>query len=267
MKIQSTVKLLGIPFDANSSFLRGCSSGPDAIRLIHEQGASNAYTEGGKLLEMGRNLLDLGDLHFASDAAPTAHKLICDEIQKHISDGSKLISLGGDHSITFPIIKAFHKFFSELHILHFDAHGDLYHDFQNNYYSHASPFARIMENGLATSITQVGIRTLTHHQREQAEKFQLNIIEMKDFDFHFLDELQAPLYISFDIDVLDPAFAPGVSHHEPGGLSVRTAIKCLQSLNVNIVGADIVEYNQNRDINQVTAAVGYKILKEIWSLM
>ena len=193
--------------------------------------------------EIGVNLLDQDDISFPTDDPASAHKLIGEAVQEHLSDGSKLISLGGDHSITYPIIEVFNKVYPELHILHFDAHADIYENFQDNYYSHASPFARIMENNLATSLTQVGIRTLTTHQREQIKKYQVRVVEMKAFNLDFIQKLSGPLYISFDLDVLDPAYASGVSHQEPGGLSVRSALACLQNLDVNIVGADIVEYN------------------------
>ena len=86
---------------------------------------------------------------------------------------------------------------------------------------------------------------------------------MKDFNLDFVKTLKEPLYISLDLDVLDPAFAPGVSHHEPGGLTTRTLISIIQSINVPIVGADIVELNPKRDINNMTAMVAYKLFKEL----
>jgi arginase family enzyme len=95
------------------------------------------------------------------------------------------------------------------------------------------------------SLTQVGIRTLNRHQKEQANKYGVKVIEMKNFNFDFLQTLQSPLYVSLDIDVLDPAYAPGVSHHEPGGLSTRDLIRIIQNIGVNIVGADLVEYNRS----------------------
>ena len=129
------------------------------------------------------------------------------------------------------------------------------------------PFARLMESGKINSLTQVGIRTFNTHQREQAERFGVEVIEMKDFDFRFIENLQSPLYISLDLDVLDPAFAPGISHHEPGGMSTRELIKIIQNITVEIVGADIVEYNPVRDVNNMTAMVGYKLMKELVAKM
>ena len=120
-------------------------------------------------------------------------------------------------------------------MLHLDAHADLYHNFENNPFSHASPFARLMEKGILKSLIQVGIRTFNTHQKEQANKFGVKVIEMKDFNYDFIKTLQAPLYISLDLDVLDPAFAPCISHHESGGLSTRELINILQSIAIEIV--------------------------------
>ena len=171
--------------------------------------------------------------------------------------------MGGDHSITYPILKAHHKKYGQVDILHIDAHADLYDNFEGDKYSHACPFARIMEDKLATRLVQIGIRTLSKHQAEQADKFGVEIIQMKDFDINKLPEFKNPIYLSLDIDGLDPAFAPGVSHHEPGGLSTREVLSIIQKINVPIIGADIVEYNPTRDINDMTAMVSAKILKEI----
>ena len=93
------------------------------------------------------------------------------------------------------------------------------------------------------------------------------MIEMKNFTIDFITGLKGPLYISLDIDVLDPAFAPGISHHEPGGLSTRQLLQIIQSINVEIAGADIVEYNPFRDVNNMTAMVAYKLLKELIAKM
>ncbi len=170
---------------------------------------------------------------------------------QELSALDKLIILGGDHSISFPIIEAYSTKFKDLNVLHFDAHGDLYHNFDDNPYSHASPFARLMEKGILKSLTQVGIRTLNTHQKEQVELFNVRVVEMKNFNLDFVKSLQSPLYISLDLDVLDPAFAPGVSHHEPGGLSTRELIDILHAIPVSIVGADIVEYNPVRDLHNM----------------
>jgi arginase len=261
------IKLIGIPFDANSSFLKGPSFAPQRIRLMDKEGSANAFSESGLEIQMNREYTDCGDIYFKDTNPKKAFNTIKTKINNLLKDNSKVISIGGDHSISYPVISAFADKFEGLNILHLDAHADLYDNFDNNPYSHASPFARLMESGKIKSLTQVGIRTLNTHQREQAQKFGVNIIEMKDFDFNFIQNLQSPLYISLDLDVLDPAFAPGISHHEPGGMTTRELIKIIQSLSVDIVGADIVEYNPIRDVNNMTAMVGYKMLKELMAKM
>lgn len=261
------IKLLGVPCDMHSSFLKGPAKAPSSIRMRHESGASNPSNEFGGYLEFGGNLIDCGDIAFDSDDPGEVHRQIVNEVSSHLGDGSRLIVLGGDHYITFPVIEAYAKYYKTIHVLHFDAHSDLYENFEDNYYSHASPFARILEQGFITSLTQVGLRTLCKHQRDQIHRYQVKVLEMKDFYPDFLRNLDGPLYLSLDLDVLDPAFAPGVSHHEPGGLSVRELIECLHHISVPVIGADIVEYNPDRDHHHMTGMVAYKLLKEIWGIM
>ncbi|HUM46153.1 MAG TPA: agmatinase [Chitinophagales bacterium] len=261
------IKLIGIPFDANSSYLRGPALAPSRIRQMDIDGSANAFSENGVEIKEGVNYLDGGDLHFESDDPAAAFSLIRKRIEEQLSGNSKIICLGGDHSVSFPLIHAYASFYQPLHVLHIDAHADLYDAFGNNPFSHASPFARIMEKGLVNSLTQAGIRTLNTHQRQQAKRFNVRIIEARHFEDDFIETLQGPLYISLDMDVLDPAFAPGVSHHEPGGLSTREVIRMIHRIKVPVVGADIVEYNPLRDINNMTAMVAYKMFKELVSVM
>lgn len=261
------IRLIGIPYDNNSSFLKGPSLAPPRIRLMDSDGSANSFAENGLEIKNAVNYLDEGDIAFTDINPAKAFTTIKQKIKHLLTNDDKVISLGGDHSISYPVIDAFTEKYETLNILHLDAHADLYDNFDNNPYSHASPFARIMETGKINALTQVGIRTLNTHQKEQAEKFGVKIIEMKNFSFDFITTLKSPLYISLDMDVLDPAFAPGISHHEPGGISSRELITIIQRITVPIVGADIVEYNPVRDINNMTAMVAYKLLKELISKM
>jgi len=263
-----TVSLLGIPFDANSSFLRGPARAPQLIREALYSDSSNLWTEDGFGFDLGRTgaLHDAGDLDLPESSIP-AFAAIESAVWRTLGLGHPLISLGGDHSITYPIIKGFRPRWPDLTILHFDAHPDLYDELGGNRHSHACPFARIMENKLAQRLVQVGIRTMNSHQAEQAKKFGVEVITMRELHRFAELKLEGPLYISFDVDVLDPAFAPGVSHYEPGGMSVREALNCIQSLQAQIVGADIVEYNPTRDLHTQTAMVCAKLLKEIAAAM
>ena len=140
-------------------------------------------------------------------------------------------------------------------------------EFEGDRFSHACPFARVMENHLADRLVQVGIRTLTPHLRAQAERFGVEVIDMHAFASGQRPEVDGPVYLSLDLDALDPAFAPGVSHWEPGGLTTRDVITIIQSLGGRLIGADVVEYNPVRDPSGVTAMVAAKLVKEIASRM
>jgi len=256
--------LLGIPFDAYSSYLRGAGDAPPRIREALRCDASNSWSESSVDLGAADAYADAGDLAFSDQ---NAFEAIEAGVGALIEQGQRLVSLGGDHSITYPIVKAFARRYPELTIFHFDAHPDLYDEFDGNRLSHACPFARIMEAGLAKRLVQVGIRTINRHQREQAERFGVDVIEMRSLGTFDRFKAVGPVYVTFDMDVLDPAFAPGVSHREPGGMSVREAIAHLHAIEGEIVGADLVEYNPVQDIGGITAKVAAKILKEILGKM
>ena len=258
--------LLGIPLDVNSSYLRGPAAAPPKIREAFRTEASNQWSELG--IDVG-GFADAGDLQL-SNSSPRVDQDFA-EIERAVGallekDG-RPVSLGGDHSVTYPILKAFGPQYPELTIIHFDAHPDLYDEFEGSRVSHACPFARIMENRLAKRLVQIGIRTMNGHQRQQAEKFGVEIVQMSALPAYDRLRIGGQVYISFDMDVLDPAFAPGISHHEPGGMTVREAIAHLHAIEGTIVGADIVEYNPARDIAGMTAMVAAKILKEILGKM
>ena len=204
---------------------------------------------------------DAGDLNLVD--VPDAWVAVQDAIEVLLEHELRPICLGGDHAITYPIVKGFRSQYDKLSILHFDAHPDLYDNFENNLHSHASPFARIMENNLADRLVQVGIRTATGHQREQADRFGVEMIEMKDLPDKLHIEFDGPVYVSVDIDGLDPACAPGVSHPEPGGLSTRQVLDVIHTFEGKLVGADIVEVNPRKDVHNITAVVAAKIVKEI----
>ena len=254
--------LIGFRSDENSSFMKGAAEAPPQIRAALRSEAWNMTSENG--VELDSVFFDAGDVE---PPASGMFSLIENSIYTLLSDGLAPVSLGGDHSITYPIIRAFSKKYSELNILHFDAHPDIYDNFKGNRLSHASPFARIMEEKLVKRLVQVGVRTATAHQREQIKKFGVETIEMRDFKEGLQFDFNSPLYISFDVDALDPAYAPGVSHREPGGLSTRQVVDIIQRLRGKVVGADIVEFNPRMDPLHVTGTVCAKILKEISARM
>jgi arginase len=124
-----------------------------------------------------------------------------------------------------------------------------------------------MEEGLAKRLVQIGVRTLNRHQREQADRFGVEIIEMKDWAQNRVLAFDGPVYLSLDLDALDPAYAPGVSHQEPGGFTTRQVIDTLLALEADVTGADIVEFNPRRDLGHLTENLSAKLAKEIAARM
>jgi arginase len=260
-----TVALIGIPFDEYSSFMRGPAKAPAVIRRVLHNGASNLFAENGIDLDGHPGFCDLGDLTLPEGEDAIA--AIQTAIEKLVAARARVLALGGDHAVTFPVVDAMARVHEGLTILHLDAHPDLYETYAGNRFSHACPFARILETGRVRRLIQVGVRGMNDLQRRQVEKYGVTCIEMKDFQPDMPMKLEGPLYISLDMDVLDPAYAPGVSHHEPGGMATRDVLKLIQSIQCPIVGADIVEYNPDRDVNEITAAVAAKFLKELAGIM
>jgi agmatinase len=254
-----SIQLVGIPFDGKSSFLRGAAGGPSGIRKALHDGSSNYTSEND--VDIREILEDTGDLEINS------YEDIFPELGRLLQKDVPAVILGGDHSITYPIIKTLNTLQDDFDLLLFDAHSDLYHEYEGDLYSHACPFARIMEEGLVKRLVQVGIRTGNEHLREQAGKFGVEIIPMNRLELLNDLEFSRNLYISVDLDGFDPAYAPGVSHYEPGGLVPREVINFIQSLSVSVIGADIVELNPGRDHHGMTAALASKILKELCGKM
>ncbi len=257
--------LLGVPHDASSSYLRGPAQAPPRIREALHSPSSNLSTESGRSLADASWWRDAGDLALPSPATIRAD--IEAGVTQVIDAGGRPLVLGGDHSVTYPVVRAVAAAHGPFTLLHFDAHADLYDELDGDRHSHACPFARIMEAGLVSRLVQVGIRTLNAHQREQAARFGVEVIDMRPVAAGVRPQLSGPVYVSLDLDVLDPAFAPGVSHWEPGGLSTRELLTMLQAIDGPIIGADLVEYNPLRDPTGLTGMVAAKVLKELLDAM
>jgi arginase len=255
----STPTLIGVPYDASSSFLEGAADAPPLIRQALWSPAGNSWSELG--IDIEPHLDDAGDVSFEPGCDP--REVITAAVAALFDRRRCPIVLGGDHSITYPVMRAVFRALGSVTMLHIDAHPDLYDEFEGDRYSHACPFARIMEERLAGRLTQVGIRAANGHLREQAARFGVDVITMRDWMGGMRPVVREPVYVSIDLDGIDPAFAPGVSHQEPGGLSVRDVIDIIQRLPVPIVGADVVEYNPHQDPTRVTAIVAAKLVKEI----
>eukprot|EP00897_Mesotaenium_endlicherianum_P009686 jgi/Mesen1/8746/ME000052S08170 len=274
----ATAALLGVPLGHNSSFLQGPAFAPPRIREAIWCGSTNSTTEEGLELKDPRVLSDCGDVAVQE----VRDSGVADEpLMRMISDAIKLVMaeapfrplvLGGDHSIAFPSVRAVAEALGgPVDVLHIDAHPDIYDRFEGNYFSHASSFARIMEHGYARRLIQVGLRSINEEGRAQGRKFGVEQYEMRTFhrDRHLLENLELGegakgVYVSIDVDCLDPAFAPGVSHIEPGGLAFRDVLNILHGLKGDIVGGDVVELNPQRDtVDGMTAMVAAKLVREL----
>jgi arginase len=262
---QPAIAVAGICYDQQSSCMPGAAGAPDRIREAFYAASTNQCCENGLDLANVNCLLDAGNKRPKNGAGWLAEiETFAAEL---LAKGLKTVFLGGDHAIAYPLVRAHANKYANLTVLHFDAHADLYDTFNGSRYSNACPFARIMEENLARKLIQIGIRTLTPHQREQAARWNVDIYEMTARETFKPPDAGAPIYISLDMDVLDPAFAPGVSHPEPGGFSTRELLDVIQGIDAPIVGADIVEYNPLRDPTGITAMVAAKLLKELIAKM
>lgn len=256
-----TFHLIGLPTDCNSSFTRGPAAAPQAIRSALWSDRGNLAAEDGQ--EIGHDFLleDRGDLPLTETAGDDA--IIRAAVSESLGAEAIPLLLGGDHAVSFPVVEAIAARHGPVNILHFDAHPDIYDDFEGNPRSHASPFARILEAGHCRRLVQVGIRTLNRHCRQQAERFGVEIVPIADFSPGKVPVLDGPLYVSLDLDGIDPSEAPGVSHPEPGGLRTREVLAVLHAQTAQIVGADVVELNPRFDSNDRTAILAAKLVREI----
>lgn len=261
----AAVAVLGFPTDSNSSHLRGPAKAPARIRLAMNDAGSNSFSESELDLAAPGVFEDLGDVALREDERDLA--TIEAAIAAQLALGRHVLSLGGDHSITYPIVRAYAGRYPGLRIVHVDAHPDLYPVFGGNRYSHACPFARILEDTSVAGLTQIGIRTMSAPQREIADRYGVRVYGPSQIEEACSQLPGGPVYVSVDLDGLDPAFAPGVSHREPGGVSVRDVLDVLARIPGPVVGCDVVELNPDQDVQDMTATVAAKFAKEFIARM
>jgi len=261
----SKVTLIGFPYDASSSFLRGAASAPSLIRQALFSPATNSWSEVQIDVINEGILFDAGDIVTLNETC--VREQVEDQITQIFESGGLPLSLGGDHSLTFPILCALGQRYSDLTLVQFDAHPDLYDEFEGDRFSHACQFARIMEKNLVRRLVQIGIRTMNKHQQIQADRFGIEVIDMRAWERGIRPALGGKIYLSIDMDAFDPAFAPGVSHREAGGLTSRDVINAIQILPGKLIGADIVEFNPTQDSSGITAHLCAKLVKELVSRM
>jgi arginase len=195
------ISLLGVPNDDNSSSLKGPAEAPEFIRRELQSDGQSSWNESGIDLGVAGRFEDHGDIHF--DGAADPWDLIEQHVARALGAGNPLICLGGDHAITHPIMRAVRQQHAKPCTLHIDAHPDIYDAYQGNPRSHASPFARIMEDRPADRLIQVGLRTVNDHHRDQFKRFGVEAIEAGRCGDNLQFDLTTPVHISLDIGYLE----------------------------------------------------------------
>ncbi len=274
--------VLGIPWDASSSFRRGAAQGPEYIRHATTGALYNSITETNRDLKQTWQIFDIGDAPISEANEMDARKKILNMIQKYNKYGMKFFFLGGDHLSTYFTFYSLKKLNDvRIGLIYLDAHPDLYDQYKGNQYSHACVVKRIIDetNIEPETITQVGIRSATLEEKQLAEQLKINTISIKDLQanggFATAQQIKSQLpdyldgvYLSIDLDVLDPAFAPGVGNPEPGGATTREIIDFIHGLQgINIFAFDVVELCPKFDYAGISALAASKIIKEVLGIL
>ncbi|MGW6456233.1 agmatinase [Streptomyces sp. NPDC055078] len=273
------VAVAGVPFDAGVTFRPGARFGPSAIRE-----ASRLLRPYNPRLDVmpfhDQQVVDAGDLPCNPFDIAEASKEIEQSAYELIRDGQRLVTLGGDHTIAYPLLRAMNRVHGPVALVHFDAHLDTWDTYFNAPLTHGTPFRRAAEEGLFLphSSAHVGIRGSLYDPEDLTKDAELGftIIHCADFEGLTVNEVvsrlratigDAPLYLSVDIDVLDPAHAPATGTPEAGGLTSRELLGVIRGMKgLNLVGADIVEVSPAYDHADITSVAAANLAYEFISL-
>ena len=273
----STIGLIGVPFDGGVTNRPGARHGPRAVRDISSliRATNNGFNPYEKV-----KIYDLGDV-FPECPFELSEALdsLTEQFKKIIDTGIAPVSCGGDHSITLPILRNLGK---GLALIHFDAHCDTGGDYLGSKWHHGTPFRHAITEGLINphKTIQIGIRGTLHDPDQWKFSFDsgITVITMEDFEdlgySYVITKIKevvgdSPVYVSFDVDCLDPVYAPGTGTPEIGGFTSREALRMLEGIGgLNVIGGDVVEVCPPFDTHdQITALTGATIMFEILCLV
>lgn len=273
--------ILGVPFDSSTSYRSGTRFGPRAIReqslLLWGYNAAQHVAP-----FRDQRVVDLGDVDIVPPDIVATNVRIEQAAAAVLETGARLVTLGGEHSIALPLLRAHARRFGPLAVVHFDAHPDTWDsEYPGQLYSHGTPFKRAIEEGLidTSAYVQVGIRGPVNGPEDYRDALALGtrMITLDEFRQRTLADVSSevrsivagrPLYVSLDIDAVDPAFAPGTGTPEVGGLTSYEMLQLVRGLRgLNAVGFDLVEVSPPYDPTQITAILGANLAFEFLSLL
>jgi agmatinase len=274
------VAIVGIPFDSGVSYRPGARFGPSHVR--ESSRLLRPYNPATNVEPFAQQqVADAGDIPVNPFIIDEAIATIESEASKLLATGAKLMTIGGDHTIALPLLRALHAIHGPLAVVHFDAHLDTWDTYFGVETTHGTPFRRASEEGLIdmTASMHVGIRGPLYSAQDLAEDTRLGfqVVSCRDVEIHglakALDAIRArvgdkPTYVSVDIDVLDPGHAPGTGTPEAGGLTSRELLEMIRIFcDMNLVSADVVEVAPAYDHAQITGIAAAHVIYELISAM
>ncbi len=258
----SEIVMLGMPFDGTVSYRSGSRFAPEQIRLA-SWGLEEYSPKFDKHLE-DVNFHDAGDLEFPLGNTYKSLDLIEKNVEEIYKDGKKVFGIGGEHLVTLPEIKAVSKFYKDLAVVHFDAHTDLREEYLGEEMSHSAVIRHISKIIGPENLKQIGIRSGMKEEWEFMKKHNTLVSEYSQ-----LDVLKnKKVFITVDLDCLDPSVMPGTGTPESGGMQFNELMGWFEYLkNFDIVGADVVELAPDYDTSGVSTAVATKVIRELLMTM
>jgi agmatinase len=279
--VSADVAMLGIPFDSSTSYRAGTRFGPRALRE-----ASLLLWGYNNVLQVAPfqaiKVVDAGDVAAIPVDIVATYRLIEQAADRWLQQGTTVCGLGGDHSISLPLLRSAARQYGPVAVVHFDAHPDTWDcEYPGYKYSHGTPFVRALEEGVidANAYIQIGIRGPTGGPEDYQTALQLGarMITLEEYRTRSAADVISEVvqrvgsrrtYVSVDIDVVDPAFAPGTGTPEVGGLTSYELLQLLRGLRpLSLVGADVVEVSPPYDVAAITAILGANVMFELLSLI
>jgi agmatinase len=255
--------ILGCPYDGSATFRPGARFGPSAIRKASWGIETYSPYQESDLTQI--KIHDMGDLELPLGEKKTSLRLIQEGARRILSAKKFPILLGGDHLITLPIIEEVHRVYPDVHVLHIDAHTDLRDEYLGETLNHSTVMKKVLNLLSKGRLSQVGVRAGTREEFALAEKIRSILFFDPKSLIRMVNRLKdRPVYISLDLDVMDPGLLPGVGTPEPGGFTFQELISLFKGLQpLRIIGFDLVELTPDYDPTQISSVTASVILREM----